>query len=152
MYTGTVTFQHHVLCHALTDALQDCDDGFTIRYRFDYKQFNLGRSRAKAMVHACRCARWASQYRHRKKSSTKRKTQGIYRACNNYYLKISTKTTAQGSVSANTLVAVQRAYHASKWTKATGRSCRQNSSTTDSESNDFFCLGETQNCIKIDKL
>ena len=26
----------------LTDAFQDCDDGFPIRYRFDGKLFNLG--------------------------------------------------------------------------------------------------------------
>ena len=31
----------------LTDALQDCDDGFAIRYRFDGKLFNLKRLRAR---------------------------------------------------------------------------------------------------------
>ena len=34
----------------LTDAVQDCDEGFPIRYRFDGKLFNLRRLQAKSKV------------------------------------------------------------------------------------------------------
>ena len=35
----------------LTDAFQDCDAGFPIRYRFDNTLFNLRRLQAKSKVH-----------------------------------------------------------------------------------------------------
>ena len=34
----------------LTDAFQDCDDDFPVRYRLDDKPFNLSRLQAKSMV------------------------------------------------------------------------------------------------------
>ena len=81
----------------LTDAFQDCDDGFPIRYRFDGKVFNLWRLQAKSKVQTGVLDELLYADEMAKNASTERKMQEamdrVSQTCNNYDLKISTKKT-----------------------------------------------------------
>ena len=59
-----------------TDAFQDCDAGFPIRYRFDEKLFNLRRLQSKSKVHTDVKDELADDMN--KNASTKRKMQEAY--------------------------------------------------------------------------
>ena len=81
----------------LTDAFQDCDDGFPIRYRFDGKLFNLRRMQAKSKVQTDVLDELLYADDMAKNASTERKMQeamdGVSQVCDNYDLKIITKKT-----------------------------------------------------------
>ena len=80
----------------LTDAFQDCDDGFPIRYRFDGKLFNLRRLQAKSKVTQM-CSMYFTmpmtwQRMPQQRGRCKRLIR-VSQACGNYDLKISIKKT-----------------------------------------------------------
>ena len=81
----------------LTDAFQDCDDGFPIRYRFDGKVFNLWRLQAKSKVQTGVLDELLYADEMANNASTERKMQEamdrVSQTCDNYDLKISTKKT-----------------------------------------------------------
>ena len=78
-----------------TDAVKNCDAGFTIRYRFDCNLLNLRRLQTKFNVYTDLLHKliYADDLTKNAKSETK--MQGgmdqMSQACDNYYLTISTK-------------------------------------------------------------
>ena len=78
----------------LTDAFQDCDDDFPIRYRFVGKLFNLQRLQAKSKVLTDVLDELLYADEMAKNASTERKIQDdigrVSQACDNYDLKTST--------------------------------------------------------------
>ena len=76
----------------LTDAFQDCDAGFPIRYRFHCKLFNLRRLQAKSMVQTYVLDKLLYADGMAENAKTETKMQGAMdRACDSCDLTISTK-------------------------------------------------------------
>ena len=76
----------------LSDAFQDCDDGFPIRYLFDGKLFNLCKV-ASQIKGADRRPRWALLRWHGKERKKQEAMNRVWQAYDNYALKLSTQKT-----------------------------------------------------------
>ena len=81
----------------LTDAFQDCDAGFPIRYRFDGKLLNLRRLQAKSKVQTDVVDKLLYADDLAENAKSEEKMQGavdrMSKACDNFQLTISTKKT-----------------------------------------------------------
>ena len=76
----------------LTDAFQDCDSGFSIRFRFDGKLLNLRTLQAKSKVQTYVLNKLLYAYDMAENAKTEIKLQGdMDQMCDNYDLIISTK-------------------------------------------------------------
>ena len=79
----------------LTDAFQDVDSGFPIRYRFDGKLLNLRRLQAKSKVQTDLVDKLLHADDLAENAKSEEKVQGavdrMSKACDNFQLTISTK-------------------------------------------------------------